>query len=232
MVTQSLYTHEDFVHDVLELVRARLSQDDRKALAGVKLVYGAGKPSTRGVTYYNAWGAPGSTDKRPLIEICAFCERDRVQVAGTTIHEIGHVLAGWDAAHGKVWKDACERAGLRRIKAAGTNYVMMMIEPGLRRAITALPEINDGTPESAQAAGIGPRGGLSGGGCSAGQGTRGGTSRGAGSGSRMIKMWCNDCGYICRASATAIATHGPVHCPAHGAMEVAGATAAAADCCH
>ncbi len=223
------YTHEQFVLDILALVRGRLNEDDRATLDGVKLVYGAGRPSTRGVTYYNAWSAPGHDDKRPLIEICAFCERDRVQVAGTTIHEIGHVIAGFEAAHGKDWKDACERAGLRRIKAAGTDYVMSMIVPELREAINALPALDDGAPETARNAGLGPRGGLSGGGCSAGVGTRGGKSRGAGSGSRMIKMFCETCGYICRASRSAIDTHGPVHCPEHGAMSVEGA--AAADCC-
>lgn len=30
---------------------------------------------------------------------------------------------------------------------------------------------------------------------------------------RMIKMSCPECGYICRASATAISEHGPVICP-------------------
>ena len=180
------YTHEQFVLDILALVRGRLNEDDRATLDGVKLVYGAGRPSTRGVTYYNAWTAPGHDDKRPLI-------------------------------------------GLRRIKAAGTDYVMSMIVPELREAINALPALDDGAPETARNAGLGPRGGLSGGGCSAGVGTRGGKSRGAGSGSRMIKMFCETCGYICRASRSAIDTHGPVHCPEHGAMSVEGA--AAADCC-
>ena len=34
--------------------------------------------------------------------------------------------------------------------------------------------------------------------CSAGQGTRGGTSRGKGSGSRLLKVQCGECGYLMR----------------------------------
>jgi hypothetical protein len=217
----TVYTHENFIADIVAMVRDRLNEEDKAALDGVKIVYGAGSRRTRGVTYYGAWDT--GEKKVPLIEICAFAQRDRVQVAGTTIHEIGHVLAGFEAAHGKDWKAACERAGLRRIKAAGTNYVMAMIEPELRQAIAALPDPQEGDPAQ--------RGGLDAGallkmfkgtlgGCTAGHGAKGGTSRGAGSGSRMVKMTCLECGYVARAAKKWIHEVGPVHCPAHGAMSV------------
>jgi hypothetical protein len=225
------YTHEDFIAAIVNMVRDRLSDEDRAALDGVKICYGAGSRRTRGVTYYNAWKA--GDDKKPLIEICAFAQRDRVQIAGTTIHEIGHVLAGFEAAHGKDWKAACARAGLRRVKAAGTNYVMAMIEPGLRQAIAALPDPNEGTPANGADGGDAAallkmfRGTL--GGCSAGVGSRGGTSRGVGSCARMVKMICTECGYVARASRKWIEALGAVHCPLHGQMAVEQAERKAAD---
>lgn len=207
------YTHEHFIHDVVNLVRERLNDEDKAALDGVKIVYGTGPRGARGVTYYQVWKDAQAEGRKPLIEICAFGQRDRVQVAGTTIHEIGHVLAGWEAGHGKPWKEACERAGLRRVKAAGTNYVMTMIAPGLRQAIAALPVIEDGEPNTGRDMGaLVVR--------VAGVGVRGGKSRGPGSGSRMVKMQCAECGYVARAARKWIDQVGPVHCPEHGEMEV------------
>ena len=225
-MTETLYTHEHFIADVVRLVRDRLNATDRNTLAGVKIVYGAGTRRTRGVTYYAAWQTEAG--RVPLIEICAFAQRDRVQIAGTVIHEIGHVLAGFEAAHGKGWKAACGRAGLRCIKAAGTDYVMSMVALDLRHAIAALPDPQEGDPTKSGGGADGLakffRGTL--GGCAAGVGSKGGTSRGVGSGSRMIKMECLTCGYVARAAKKWIESVGVVHCPEHGAM-----SSAHAECC-
>lgn len=115
-------------------------------------------------------------------------------MAGTTIHELGHVLAGWEAGHGKEWHAACGRLGLRRIKAAGTSYCLANFAPDLRLAIAGLVRPDEGEPVSDLFGGA--AGGLAIGKrkmgsikpCTAAIGTRGGTSRGAGSGSRL-RLW-------------------------------------------
>jgi hypothetical protein len=44
-----------------------------------------------------------------VIEIAATAQESWVQLAGTVVHELGHVLAGWNAGHGKDWKAAAQR---------------------------------------------------------------------------------------------------------------------------
>jgi hypothetical protein len=191
-------THEEFINAVRELVAQRVSADDAAKLHRVKLAYGFGAAGLRGQTIYSRWAnGHGPADPEPFIEICARGEESVAQLAGTTIHELGHVLAGWGAAHGQEWKTACARLGLRRVKAAGTNYTWAMFEPALRERITGVP--TDGAPlNTAATPRIGKRRGKVGP-CTAGVGTRGGTSRGAGSGSRMRKYACAH-GQIIRAA--------------------------------
>lgn len=166
----------------------------------MKLAYGFGQPGLRGVTIYSRWAnGHGPQDPDPFVEICAAGEESIVQLAGTTIHELAHVVAGWEAGHGANWKSTCERLGLRCVKAAGTNYTWSMFEASLRDAIVALGEPSDGAPiNGVVTLKIGKRRGRTGP-CTAGVGTRGGKSRGPGSGSRMRK-YIADCGQIVRAA--------------------------------
>src|SRR5262249_49785864 len=156
----------------------------RARLADAKLVYGTGHAmGARGVTFYGAWanGTPG----HDLLEVCAAGEETTVQVAGTTIHELGHCLAGKTAGHGAGWKGACKRLGLEHAEAAGQTYAAEHFAAGVWAAITALPTPDDGRPTFANrgpgpgivALPVIPRP------CPLGVGTRGGRSRGAGSGS-------------------------------------------------
>lgn len=204
-----MQTHENFIAQIAAaaITLADLNPTERDQLKAVKLVYGSGPNGTRGVTFYNRW--KGSDAVVPFVEISAFGQESVVQVAGTTVHELGHVLAGWDAGHGPDWKAACERLGLRKIKAAGTSYVWSMFNPQLRNAVTSLTKPTDGQP-------VVPLSGLFGAGpvptlkpCGAGIGTRGGKSRGVGSGSRL-RLW--ECGCGCKvriASDNFDATHNP-----------------------
>lgn len=202
-------THEAFIHGVARLARARLAKADQDKLDGIKLVYGSGPNGTRGVTYFGKWKAGG--EARPFVEVSAFGQENWVQVAGTTIHELGHVLAGWGAGHGKEWKEACERLGLRKLKAAGTRYCLANFDPGLRQAIAALPRPDEGEPVASLYAGNMGVGTLKP--CGAGIGTRGGKSRGKGSGSRLRKYTCG-CGQIIRAATDELAaTHDPCGTP-------------------
>jgi hypothetical protein len=198
--TRPALTHEEFIHAVRDIVVARANAQDAAKLRRIKLAYGFGQPGLRGVTIYSRWAnGHGPTDPDPFVEICAAGEESIVQLAGTTIHELAHVVAGWGAGHGQEWKETCERLGLRCVKAAGTQYSWAMFEGALRDEILALGEPSDGRPMNGFATmKIGKRQGKAGP-CTAGVGTRGGKSRGPGSGSRMRK-YQSDCGQIVRAA--------------------------------
>ena len=215
-----MHTHENYIHAVAGLAIARLETPaDQARLNAAKLVYGAGNAGRRGVTYYQAW-KNGHTQAEPFVEICAMGESDYVQVAGTTIHELAHVLAGYEAGHGKDWKAACWLLGLRFCRAAGQSYHWSAFSPDIRNAIAAMAAPDDGAPST----NITIRGKLIARPkpkpCSMGIGPRGGKSRGAGSGSRLIKVGCESCGYVARVTQKWIADPGPPHCPDHGAMTV------------
>lgn len=193
-------THEQFVHEVASLGIGLLKDDqDIGQARKAKLTYGAGMAGLRGVTYFDKW-LNSKTEQAHFVEICAHGEESPVQLAGTTLHELGHVIAGTKAGHGKEWTAACRRLGLRRIRAAGADYSMAMFVPSIREKINALIlRLNDGRPNNPT--------GLRGRPCSMGIGTRGGKSRGVGSGSRLRKYTCQ-CGQILRASTDTLdATH-------------------------
>lgn len=181
-----MFTHEQFIQSVASIAVSRLNSDERAKLADIKLAYGAGSAGLRGVTFYDRWGKADT--KAPFVEVCAFGQESLCQLAGTTIHELGHVLAGFGAGHGKDWKEACAKLGLRRILAAGTQYRWAMFSPDIRAAVAYLPKPDDGAPVSsmftATGRAVAPKP------CTSGIGTRGGKSRGIGSGSRLRLFVC------------------------------------------
>ena len=84
--------------------------------------------------------------------------------------------------------------GLRRIKAAGTEYKWAMFDKDIRAAIATMPKPDDGEPVDLFG-GLDFKIGLKKAGpkpCTAAIGVRGGKSRGAGSGSRLRLFVC-DC---------------------------------------
>jgi len=194
-MNQQTYTHEQYIQAVREIAGQRLNDIERTAILDAKLVYGAGSKMVRGVTYYDCWK---NGHDHAFAEICAFGEESPIQVAGTTLHELGHILSRGHG-HGKGWIKACNRLGLRFVRAGGTRYNLACFAPDIRKAIAALPAPTDGRPV--------PTGGFNPNGqpiqikirpCSAGVGVKGGKSRGQGSGSRMRKFVCS-CGVIVRA---------------------------------
>ncbi len=196
-------THELFIHAVRDIViaaaraKGEIDAELLDRLAHAKLLYGIGDGSYRGVCHYGAWkNGVGNVD---VVEIAASAQESWVQLAGTTIHELAHVLAGFGSGHGNAWKDAAVSLGFKtRPEAAGQVYRLAMFAPSIRHAVYALAaRIGDGQPAfrtygagAAQGFGFGafvkPRP------CSAGVGTKGGKSRGAGSGSRL-RLWECEC---------------------------------------
>jgi len=189
-------TTEAFLSAVRDAVVARgeqsgtLSAEQCAKLRAAKLLYGLGDGSYRGVCVYEAWenGA-----KHDVIEIAARAQESWVQIAGTLVHEMGHVLAGHGAGHGAEWKIAARNLGfVKRPAAAGQCYSLSLFPQDLRFALHAMATtIGDGHPSFRTfGAGTGfvfrmPRP------CSAGIGTRGGKSRGKGSGSRLRLFECS-----------------------------------------
>lgn len=202
-----MQTHEAFIQAVACAAIARL--DDaaaRERLAAIKLVYGSGPEGTRGVTFFGRWGVASAQEARPFVEVSAFGQESITQLAGTTVHELAHVLAGPQAGHGKAWREACEALGLRRARAAGHVYHWANFACDLRWAIQAIPRPSDGQPVASLSGLFGaPRMKP----CALGIGTRGGKSRGKGSGSRM-RLWQCSCGQKVRvASDNFEAVHTP-----------------------
>lgn len=189
-------THERFLHLTRDAVIAHaesagtITEDQAARMRHAKLLYGVGNGTYRGICHYNAWeNGIGNVD---VIEVAATAQESFVQLAGTTLHELAHVIAGWDAGHGAEWKKTAVGLGFTvQPEAAGQVYRLAMFSPALRHRIYALAgEIGDGHP-TFRTFGIGaftmvlPKP------CSAGIGTKGGTSRGKGSGSRL-RLW--ECG--------------------------------------
>ncbi|HEV7672991.1 MAG TPA: hypothetical protein VGQ12_00530 [Candidatus Angelobacter sp.] len=182
--------HEEFIKQVRDIVAANVGDMAiRERLLAAKLVYGIGDGSYRGICYFGAWqnGHPTATE---LVEIAATGEESPVQLAGTTIHELAHVLAGSKAGHGREWLKACEFLGLRKAKAAGTRYSFAHFSPAIRAEVVKLATISDGKPVFGgehRFTGL-PKMKLRP--CPLGIGVRGGKSRGTGSGSRLRKFIC------------------------------------------
>lgn len=206
----SLITHEHYLQAIQRLVVAQsgLTKADKAKLRSIKLVYGAGQAGVRGVTYYSRWRQANAKAAVPFVELCAFSQHSHVQVCGTLVHELGHVLAGHEHGHGPGWFSVCARLGLgdtergcTPILAAGTSYDWECFAPDLRAQLQALPTPTDGQPvgNAANLLGklLGPHGRPMTQGmlkpkpCGAGYGAKGGLSRGIGSGSRNLLWECS-----------------------------------------
>jgi hypothetical protein len=193
-------THEKFINGVRQmsveraLATGQVSEQEAKRLMHTKLVYGVGRPGVRGTCHYGAWENGETAD---LVEVAAMGQESWVQLAGTTIHEMAHVLAGHGAGHGRTWKQAGMRLGfVKEPMAAGQVYHLAMLPPSIReRAYGLAKELADGQPKfMSSMAGQTFMGllGLLGGTprpCSAGRGTKGGKF-GVGSGSRLRLYEC------------------------------------------
>jgi hypothetical protein len=192
-------SHEAYILAVRDIIiAANPNPVTRDRMTHIKVVYGTGSGmGARGITFYGTWqnGHPAPVD---TVEICAFGEESPVQIAGTTVHELAHVVAGHPAGHGPEWKATCADLGLLDAEAAGMVYTWDAFDSRVREALQALPTPTDGAPTAAGSnggprvpiPGMRPRSGPRP--CPLGIGTRGGTSRGIGSGSRL-RLWHCQC---------------------------------------
>jgi hypothetical protein len=81
------------------------------------------------------------------VEICASGEENPLQLAGTVLHELAHVLAGVEGKHGAAWKEQCHVLGLRKATARTTSYDDPEVwEEEMLAAVTALEAPQDGKP--------------------------------------------------------------------------------------
>lgn len=196
-------THERYVQAVREAViewareTDHITAEEAAKLADVKLLYGMGDGTYRGVTAYGTW-QNGGDDHTDIVEIAAIAEESWIQLAGTVVHELGHVLAGHGAGHSNDWKDTTKRLGFQvRPEAAGQRYSLALLSPSLRRRVYEIAQaLDDGSPAFANV-GMGLAGLLGVLGkmraprpCAAGRGTKGGKSQGKGSGSRLRLYEC------------------------------------------
>ncbi len=182
-------THEEFLVGLKEKVIEHAPEDLKPRLNKAKVVYGKGSTNVRGSCHYKRWANGEIVD---LVEVSAFAEETRYQLACTLIHELGHVAAEGDG-HGKTWKAQAARLGLRKPKAAGQIYHPASLRPDLREWVAGV-DLCDGQPVGCNGETPKPPRG-----CSAGQGVRGGKSSGPGS-CRMRK-------YVCRCSPPVIIRH-------------------------
>lgn len=189
-VVQHHLSHEAFCHKVREIAVSRIHEEvTANLLLGAKLVYGVGTGRYRGICIYDKWHAKGQATA--IIEIAAAGEESAIQLAGTTIHETAHVLAGSGAGHGKAWKEACQRLGLGGPEqglavAAGQEYDPSHFAPDILPSIVALGEPGDGLPAfRGHTSTWAPAP------CPMGRGIRGGKSYGPGSG--RLRLWECQC---------------------------------------
>jgi len=186
-------THEAYIAAIWAIIRKRpaLTKEDRAAMDKTRLSYGVNPTGgTRGVTWKDGWNHNVGGKPKIGMMICLHADGQEslCQLAGTTLHEAAHVIAGLDCGHDGVWKSACARVGLPAA-VNGTAYSWDKFDPAVAKAIQRLKAPNDGWPvldeETKQAFAAGkvkP--------CGAGHGTRGGTSRGKGAGSRHYRYIC------------------------------------------
>jgi hypothetical protein len=174
-------THEQYLDLIRNATASRLNDDQaRKRMMEAKLVYGSGQPGVRGTCFYQSWESDATLE---FIEVCASGEESTIQLAGTTLHELAHCLAGPAAGHGRAWKAAASTLGLMRAQAAGQEYAVGDFDQALWDIIASIPEPADGRPKFNHE-------GVSSRACPLGRGTRGGKSRGPGSGSRLRLFTC------------------------------------------
>ncbi len=80
-------------------------------------------------------GLRGRAHNNGVIEIVQ--RESALQLAGTILHELAHILVGVSANHNEDWQEACHAVGLRYCQAAAQAYIPEHFEPAILAAIDA-----------------------------------------------------------------------------------------------
>lgn len=162
----------------------RLNEEQGKKLRSTQLLYGVGEPGVYGVCIYDKWVRDGIQD---VIQVSAFYGVAPDEMWVTMTHELAHVLAGEDAAHGSIWRASAKRLGLINPKAAAAPSIEDL-DPDLVDVLRLIPLPTEGEPlcdkEGSQSI---PQHK----GCRIGIGKRGSKTHGPGSG--RLRLWICDC---------------------------------------
>jgi len=132
-----------------------------------------------------AWHPKASADGLGSIFISPVLD-ESTRVLDVLVHELVHAVVGTEHGHGKVFKRCAVAVGLTgkmRSTVAGRELTTHL--SGLIETLGAYPHGRLNLSERP-------------------------TKKQS---TRMIKMECPDCGYICRSSMSSIVEHGPVICP-------------------
>lgn len=156
-----------------------------------------GWPSSGGLgkkkrTLGQCWAPEASTDGKSQIFISPYLENTgEITALGVLVHEVVHAVVGIKESHNKVFGKCARSVGLEgKMTSALPGEALKKICMEWSEALGPYPHAKL-DPEQRP--------------------TKKQTTR-------MVKMECTGCGYVCRASRKWILEMGPVSCPKHGAM--------------
>ena len=173
-------THEAFMAAVRDAALARLNGDAAVRVRAAKMVYGAGAVrGAKGFTLYKGWDA-----SHAFVEVAAGLQTTPEGIAETVLHELAHVVAGYEAGHGKEFKAAAAVLGL--LNASPFAAPVPEFDAAMVATLAGIPTPTDGKP-TLTGLDVPPPTPKA---CPAGKGTRGGKRGGKGSGSRLRLYVC------------------------------------------
>lgn len=190
-------TRESWLLEAIKLITPHFESVGYKVPKNIRVT--CGWPSTKALSsgarrIGECWPAEASKEKMFNIFISPFLSLDGSgEPIDTLVHEVVHAVVGLENKHNKVFGKCARAVGLEG-KLTSTN-------PGeeLLNKISKWEKTLGKYPHDVLDQTMRP--------------TKKQTTR-------MIKMECGDCGYVCRTAKKWLDLCGPVECPEHGAMEV------------
>ena len=178
-------TREEWLHKAIAILKSGVFKRNGFKIPKIKVSVGFPGGGSARKRIGEHWSPEASTDKVGSIFISPTLGKVDVVLA-TLVHELVHASVGNKVGHGVQFKRCATAVGLvgkMRSTEAG---------PELKKELKKLAKKIGKYPHAELKLGKGP--------------TKKQTTR-------MVKMSCSDCGYIVRASMSAILNFGPVLCP-------------------
>lgn len=189
-------TRESWLLEAIKLITPHFESVGYKVPKNIRVT--CGWPSTRALGKRRAvgqcWSAESSKENMFNIFISPFLAADGSgEPVDTLVHEVVHAVVGLHEKHNKVFKKCALAVGLEgKMTSASAGEELLKKIAKWEKTLGAYPhDVLDQTKSPVKK-----------------QTTR------------MIKMECGDCGYVCRTAKKWLDLCGPVECPEHGAMEV------------